>query len=121
MPTKQQLTRTVIDLLGDRTGYDFDSAMLCWWQDHRDHGGMRLTANGHEQFQAAGLESWQHDIDSLTWTPTVLLVLKQHLPMPYFLKTGRKHSITFYGSREAAMLTLYGDIDRFVSALKRLG
>ncbi len=121
MPTKQQLTRIVIDLLGNSSGCDFDSAMLLWWQDIRDHGGMRLTPSGHAQFQAAGLDSWHHAVDGLVVSPTVLLALKQHLPMPYFLQLGKQSSITFYGSREATMLALYGDLDRFILALKKLG
>lgn len=121
MPTKQELTAKVLDLLGQQTGYNFESAMLLWWQDNRDCGGMRLTVSGHEQFAAAGLEHWRYDIQSFVPTPTALLVLKRHLTMPYYLQVGKKHSVTFYGSREALMFALYGDIDRFVLALKDSG
>lgn len=118
MPTKQEITATVLDLLGQRTGYNFDSAMLLWWQDNRPNGGMRLTIGGHEQFVSAGLEHWRYDIDSFVPTPTALLMFNQHLIMPYYLQIGKKHSVTFYGSREATLYALYGDIERFVAALK---
>lgn len=121
MHTKQQFTTIVLDLLGSRTGFDFDSAMLRWWQDNRDHSGMRLTDSGHEQFRAAGLESWHYALESFVPAPSALLTFNQWLTMPYHLHLGRKNPrITFYGSREAAMFALYGDVTRFVQALKNL-
>mgnify|MGYP007083432925 CR=1 FL=1 len=122
MPTKQELTRTVIDLLGDRCGYDFDSALLSWWQDNRGVGGMRLTRDGHEHFDLAGLENWKFDVDPGTPArPIQLLMLNQHLTMPYYLQLGKNPCLYFYSSKEASMYALYGNIDRFVTALKNHG
>lgn len=121
MPTKQEFTEQVITQLGD-TRWDLNSAMLLWWVDNRPDGGMRLTMSGHECFQDADLESWKFDIDPRTPTrPVQLLMLKQHMTMPYYIKTGKQPHLTFYSSREATMFALYGDIDKFVQALRNSG
>jgi len=119
MATKEQFTRQGLDLLDNNSGYNFESAMLLWWQDNRDQGGLRLTPSGHDNFEQAGLENWKFDLDPADPArPIQLLMLKQHLCMPYYLQLGKKPCLTFYSSKEAAMYALYGNIDRFVMALK---
>ena len=122
MPTKQDFTERVLELIKDDSDWDLESAMLLWWTDTRPEGGMRLTLPGHDCFQAAGLESWQFDIDPKTPArPIQLLMLKQHMMMPYYLRIDKKPCVTFYSSREATMFALYGNIDRFVQALRNSG
>jgi len=125
MPTREDYTRKVIELLADCNAYSLDAARVSWWQDSRGQGGMRLTDCGHKQFSRAGLEYWQFDFDPRSrggWPkPRHLLVLKNHLTAPYFLQIGKKATLVFYGSKEATMFALYGNIDSFVQALKNLG
>lgn len=121
MLTKEDFTRRVLESVNE-TVWDLESALRLWWQDERDSGGMRLSGTGHQYFQQAGIESWEFMIGStVPARPLTLLTLKQHMTMPYFLNIGKKFSIIFYSSRDATMYSLYGDIDRFVRALKNSG
>lgn len=121
MLTKEDFTRRVLEVVND-TGWDLESALQLWWQDERDSGGMRLSPTGHKYFQQAGIEGWEFVVEStVPARPLTLLTLKQHMTMPYFLSIGKKFSITFYSSRDATMYSLYGNIDRFVIALKNSG
>lgn len=121
MPTKEELTRKVLEITGHQHAYDFESAMRLWWQDERDDGGLRLSVTGHKWFQEAEIESWTFPIEAtVPARPLTLLMLKRHITMPYFLSIGKKFSITFYGSREATMYSLYRNIDHFVEMLKRI-
>lgn len=118
MQTREDYTRKVIELLDDCNAYSLDAARLSWWQDSRGQGGMRLTDAGHKHFSRAGLEYWQFDLTPGGWPkPRHLLVLNNHLTAPYFLKIGKKAMLAFYGSKEATMFALYGNIDSFVQAL----
>ena len=76
---------------------------------------MRLTEEGHKIMHALGVEAWRCDIDPKQLTPRMLVLLDQRLQDPYFLKTDRqKPWISFYGSKEALLLTLYGDLSKFL-------
>jgi hypothetical protein len=118
MLTKEEFTRKALEVLAEDSAYSFDLAIVIWWQDRRDEGGMRLTETGHHYFKQV-FEHWKFDIDSNTPTKAIqLLMLNQHITWPYYLKTGSKPNITFYNSREATMYSLYGNIDKFTVALK---
>lgn len=119
MGNKLEFTKKVLSELEPEHGIDLDTAMVLWWQDPRPESGFRLTNQGHKTLQDLGLEHWNFEISSGTPArPQHLIVLNKCITMPYFLDIGKKPCLSFYGSREATMYSLYGDIDRFVSALK---
>jgi len=119
---KQEFTLQILAQLPDEHGWDINSAMTYWWKDSRPNSGLRLSKQGHEILQDLKIESWGFKVaDGTPARPQHLVVLNRSVTRPYYLNIGKNVNITFYGSKEATMFSLYGDIDRFVNALKQLG
>ena len=115
MRDKLALTQAIISQLppDDRPG--IRSAMRDWWQNTRPGAGMRLTPAGHAVMQQLAIESYRFDIQPDQVVPRLLIQLDQRLQDPYFLKADRRRPwIEFYGSREALLANLYGDLSRFL-------
>jgi hypothetical protein len=91
-----------------------------WWQDIRGGGGLRLSMAGYQVFEQLGIEKYVFEVAPNTpASPAQLISLNRYVTCPYYLRNGKKPSITLYGSREATMYALYGDIKRFVRAISR--
>ena len=121
MKNKIEFTDKLLKELPGDHGLTLESALMEWWQDPRADSGLRLTNSGHKTFQQLGLEHWSFDVPAITVArPKHLIVLNKHVYMPYYITVGKKPQITFYGSREATMDALYGDINRFINALNDL-
>jgi|694.fasta_scaffold110969_6 hypothetical protein len=121
MTDKQEFTLRVLTQLPAGHSWDINSAMTHWWKDVRPNSGLRLSTQGHEILQDLKIESWEFKMPSGTPArPQHLVVLNRCVTRPYYLNIGKNVNITFYGSKEATMFSLYGDIDRFVNALKTL-
>jgi hypothetical protein len=76
---------------------------------------MRLTPEGHAVMKQLAVESYHFDIQPDQLVPRLLIQLDQRLQDPYFLKADRRRPwIEFYGSREALLANLYGDLSRFL-------
>ena len=115
MRDKLAITEALIAQLkpDDRPG--INSAMRDWWQNKRDGAGLRLTVEGHLVMKQLGVASYHFDIRPDQLTPRLLVQLDQRLHDPYFLRADRhKPWIEFYGSREALLANLYGDLSRFL-------
>lgn len=103
-----------------------DQAMVTWWANIRDNGGLRLTHHGYEILdRVLGMESWSLDLtdpDPLgTWrsriTKKIILDLDRKLEWPYYLDFNprkKTRRIVFFSSKEAIMATLYGDLESFL-------
>lgn len=106
-----------------------DQAMVTWWANIRRDGGFRLTQHGYEiMHDVLKLESWELDLtdpdDKGAWrsriTKKIILEMDRKLEWPYFLDfNARKKSkrVVFFGSREAMMATMYGDIERWLASI----
>lgn len=120
MRNKDQLTQRLVDLLPDGRSISAESAMQTWWFNLRRKGGMRLTAQGYTTFvEILHLEHYSYDIDDpLTFDKHLLLKLDRKMQMPYYISAvkGIPKKIIFFGSREAVMLSLYGNLQRFLDA-----
>ena len=115
MRDKLSITRALIAQLkpDDRPG--INTAMRDWWQNIRDGSGLRLTAEGHAVMRQLKVESYHFDINPDKLTPGLLVQLDQRLHDPYFLKADRRKPwIAFYGSSEALLANVYGDLSRFL-------
>jgi hypothetical protein len=51
--------------------------------------------------------------------PGRLLTLDRKLTCPYYISLGKKPKLLLFGSREATMYSLYGDIDKFIKGIAR--
>jgi len=97
---------------------DLAQALDQWWW-HSKSTGLRLTAAGHAVFaKMLDLESWQFDIPQQSLNASTLITLDRKLSCPYYLDRKRGNfQLTMFGSREAMMAVLYGDIQRFIASL----
>lgn len=121
MLPKQTITAQLIDELKNNQHIDSAWAMVHWWQDPRPDSGLRLTQLGHDTMQKVGRQSWSFDVQP--YKPNILLMLNRHITQPYFLTMGniqKKPTVIFYGSREATVFALYGNLQMFAQALKNL-
>jgi hypothetical protein len=98
-----------------------DSAMQTWWVNIRSDGGMRLTDLGYEMMHdVLQLESWKLDLadqERIVFTKRLILDLDRKLEWPYYIYVNikKKHRfIVFFGSREAMMASMYGDLERWL-------
>jgi hypothetical protein len=101
-----------------------DQAMKTWWVNIRRDGGMRLTDLGYEiMHDVLKLESWRLDLADeprQIFTKRLILDLDRKLVWPYYIEVNvrkRIRHIVFFGSREAMMATMYGDLERWLGSI----
>ena len=115
---KRQLTEDLIQLLPDGQRISVASAIPSWWYNIRRNGGMRLTALGYQTFvNELELEHYAYSIDDpLLFNQQTILKLDRKMQMPYFIETkkGIPKRIVFFGSQEAVMVNLYGNLQQFL-------
>jgi hypothetical protein len=114
---KVQLTKTIISHLPQGHDMDFDIAMKTWWYNIRASGGLRLTELGYFTFKKVmNLESYCMEINWETFDRMTVLQLDRKLQMPYYIAVKKKlpEKIVMFGSREAMLARLYGDLDKFL-------
>ena len=117
MNRKAEITRKVLDLLQPQHQVPFDIAMTTWWRNLRTQGGLALTDLGLKVFRdQAELECHEFVIpkDQPISQGTLLRLERGH-EWPYHLD--QKRRITFFGSREAMMMALYGNFSNYVHRL----
>jgi hypothetical protein len=115
---KLKLTQELLDLLPEVTKVPIKSAMSTWWFNLRKNGGMRLTNQGYKIFvNDLDLEHFGYAItDPLTFNKKIILQLDRKMQMPYYIHAvkGIPKKIVFFGSREAVMVNLYGNLEQFL-------
>jgi len=115
---KRKLTQELIALLSEEQRISVDSAMPSWWFNLRRNGGMRLTAVGYQTFvEKFELEHYSYHIDDpLGFTKQTILKLDRKMQMPYYIHAvkGIPKQIIFFGSKEAVMVNLYGNLQQFL-------
>jgi len=117
---KSALTQQILQGLPQDDCPVFDQAFASWWMDSREGKGMRLTTAGYQAIAIFDIEMYVFDIPvGMALLPRHLLLLDRKLDCPYYLKTGKKSQITLFGSEQALMMTMYGDLNRFMRYLER--
>lgn len=104
-----------------------DQAMITWWANIRPEGGLRLTQHGYGILHGLlKLESWALDLSDTDQPHRVrldkrtILDLDRKLEWPYYIDfNARKKTrrIVFFGSREAMMATMYGDLKKWLGSI----
>ena len=117
MLNKLALTQELITRYPDAP--PLDEAMRTWWQNIQDDGGLRLTYEGFYVFEnLLELSSYTFDLPEKLLTPKNLLALDRRMTCPYYMVNNRKHNkLVMFGSKEAMMATLHGDMQRFITSL----
>lgn len=116
MLSKQDYTQQAIA----HTGYEItaDEALVQWWWHTKD-SGLRLTEDGYAVFaNMLDLQCWKFRLLPEALTAAALITLDRRLQCPYYLRRHRRdYELILFGSREAMMAMLYGDIQRFIASL----
>ena len=83
---------------------------------------MRLTGIGHTAFvKDLDLEHYEYAIsDPMTFNQQTILKLDRKMQTPYYIHAvkGIPKKIVFFGSREAVMANLYGNLQQFLDNYK---
>jgi hypothetical protein len=115
---KKQLTEQLVQQLDADLGITAKQAMNTWWFNLRKTGGMRLTKTGHDAFkQDLDLTHYEFTVDDPTdFTQHLILDLDRKMQMPYYIHAvkGIPKKVIFFGSQEAVMVNLYGDLKKFI-------
>jgi hypothetical protein len=115
---KRKLTEELINLLPEEQRISVASAIPSWWFNLRRNGGMRLTGLGYQVFaDDLELEHYSYAInDPLLFNQQTILKLDRKMQMPYYIeaKKGIPKRIIFFGSKEAVMVNLYGNLQQFL-------
>ena len=118
MRNKIELTKKLIELFPDEQKISVESAIPLWWHNLRDSGGMRLTSTGYNTFvQDLKMEHYEYTIeDPLIFNKKIILGLDRKLQTPYYIHAvkGVPKTLVLFGSREAVMIKLYGNLSQFL-------
>ena len=118
MRDKRKLTEELIALLPDQQRVNLESALPSWWFNLRRNGGMRLTSTGYQTLaEDLELEHYSYNIDDPhTFNKQLILKLDRKMQMPYYIHAvkGIPKRIVFFGSQEAVMVNLYGNLAQFL-------
>jgi hypothetical protein len=118
---KQKLTEELVQQLDTELGITVDQAMRTWWHNLRKSGGMRLTTNGFDIFlNHLQLKHYDYKLQPFDLNSKLIIALDQKLQQPYYIVTKKMMpiQIVFFGSKEAMMANLYGDLKKFLDNYK---
>lgn len=117
---KSKLTASLIEKLNEDPRPTLEQALQEWWKNPKDQSGLRLTLEGRRVFDSLDLECFEFPVPPSTPArPGQLLTLDRKLTCPYYISLGKAPSIVLYGSREATMLAMYGDSEKWLRYLNR--
>jgi hypothetical protein len=114
--TRLQLTQRIVALLPDSERISVDEAMMTWWKNIRENGGYRLTNDGYAVL--AGVLEFEHWCVEAPPNHRLMIELDKKLVNPYYID-GKKKQLVLFGSREAMMANLHGDVRRWLELLER--
>ena len=115
---KRKLTKQLLELLPAEQRMSVETAMPSWWFNLRKNGGLRLTSLGYTAFvKNLEIEHYEYSItDPIAFNQHTILKLDRKLQTPYYIHAvkGVPKKIIFFGSREAVVANLYGNLEAFL-------
>lgn len=113
---RKALTERIVALLPQQESVTVDEAMQLWWVNPRKTGGYRLTTEGFAILAGVlEFESWTVKAPA---NLKLLLELDKKVQHPYYVDT-KKNQVTLFGSKDAMMASLHGDVRRWLELLDR--
>ena len=120
MPNKISLTQQILDQFKWEIKLTLDQALQEWWKNPDEHAGLRLTAEGFFVFNQLEVAHYEFGVPtSMPALPGQLLTLDRKLTCPYYIVLGKKPKLLLFGSKEATMYSLYGDLEKFLRGINR--
>jgi hypothetical protein len=119
---KKKLTETLVQQLDPELGITVEHAYNTWWHNLRNRGGMRLTSKGHETFtRLLKIKHYNFNLEPFDLNSKLIIAMDRRLQQPYYIVTKKMMpiQIIFFGSKEAMMANLYGDIKKFIDNYKQ--
>ena len=120
---KAVIVSAVLKLLPEDENINHKTAMLTWWSNIRNRGGLGLSHTGDQMFQWAELESYEFEIgdtNSLGNLAVAMMLNKKMLCPHYFYSNNRKRYVRVYDSRIAMLITLCDSIDEYLKRLDNI-
>ena len=118
MRDKLALTRELVAQLPEDDRIGVNDARRSWWFNFRANGGMRLTGQGYHAFRILlDLAYYEFEIrDPMMFNQRMILSMDRKLQTPYYISAvkGIPKKVVFFGSKEAVMTNLYGDLKKFL-------
>lgn len=118
MRDKLRLTQKLVSELPKEDCITVAEARVQWWFNFRNKGGMRLTSVGYRAFcEALDIVSYEYNINDPTeFNQHMILDLDRKIQTPYYISAtkGIPKKVIFFGSKEAVMIQLYGDLKQYL-------
>ena len=117
MRDKYKLTKELIQHLPDPYKVTEAEALALWWFNLRRNGGLRLTKVGYEALaKHIKLEHYEYNVEPFAINSRMIIALDRKLQQPWFIVTHKQmpRTLVFFGSKEAMMANLYGDLKKFL-------
>ena len=115
---KKKLTQELVVLLPGAQRISPASAFSAWWYNLRSTGGLRLTTLGYITFvDYLDLAQYEFRIeDAHEFNLRTIIALDRRLELPYYIviKKSVPVSVIFFGSKEAMLVNLYGNLQKFL-------
>jgi hypothetical protein len=118
MGRKLNLTKQILDTINSPPSEEL--ALMTWWSNIQDTGGMGLTNEGFRIFtEILDLEHYDWEFpDNKMLGNRIVLALDRKMEFPYYIKQpkGKRTSgkIFLFGERDAVLINLCGDLTKFV-------
>ena len=114
---KLKLTEELVAQLPKEKWISVESARVSWWFNLRPNGGLQLTKLGYETLaHQIELAHYEYNLESFSINSKMIIALDRKLQQPWYLYTVKMmpRTLVFFGSKEAMMANLYGDLKKFL-------
>lgn len=119
MRDKFKLTEHLVSELPSECATNLETAKNTWWFNLRPGGGLRLTDAGFKALSdQLKIDFYAYKIpDELMFTQATIIELDRKLQNPYYIVTKKNLpiDIIFFSSKEAMLVNLYGDLQKFLN------
>lgn len=116
MSNKLELTKTIREQLVQEVRPTVEEALREWWVNP-NNPGLRLTPEGYFVFNLLKIESHTFESFPRVLYPGHLLALDRKLTCPYYISIKKEPQLILFGSKQAMMLALYGDFEKWLKSL----
>jgi hypothetical protein len=118
MNLKTEITKHILETMGlEANDARVRKTIPTWWYSTRqkEKGGLRLTEQGFEAFQKAGIKDYRVKFeDTIHFTNQLIIWLDQFIDCPFYL---RNKEIYVFNEKIAVQLVLFsGNIQKYTSA-----